>query len=396
MPTAITNSHLTEQSIMRRSLNHQAACIEDLRMLAKRRIPKFAYEYLTNGCNSNQAVSANRQALDALYLHPRYLTSCETPEISCNLMGQQYAAPFGVAPVGLSGLIWPRASEYQARAAHQANIPFILSSLASISIEQAAENAKDNLWFQLYPPTVDEICEDLLRRTWEAGCRHLVVTIDVPSPGYRPADIRNGLSVPPKISARNLWQSMCCPAWSLNTLRNGVPQFATMEPYLPSDANLADVAHYIRNTLKKVVDLPTLKAIRKMWQGKLIVKGILTADDAKRAIGAGADGLIISNHGGRQLDAAIPSLHALAKIRSSIGSDTSLMVDGGVETGVDLARYLANGANAVFAGRAFMYGMGGLGEAGATHTIEIFQRELQQVMEQLRCPAIADLPRFLK
>ncbi|MBN3562724.1 alpha-hydroxy acid oxidase [Aliamphritea spongicola] len=381
---------------MRRSFSERAACIEDLKQLARRRIPKFAYEYLVNGCNSNCAVNSNRQALDALHLFPRYLTDCPESSLQCELMGQTYAAPFGVAPVGLSGLIWPGASASQARVAHQANIPFVLSSLASISIEQAAELAQENFWFQFYPPTVKEISTDLMARAWNSGCRHLVVTIDVPSAGYRPADIRNGLSVPPKISARNIWQSICRPAWSLATVRHGIPQFASMQPYIPADADLGNVAHYIRNTLKKVVDMSTLASIRKQWQGKLIVKGILTAEDAKRAIAAEADGLIISNHGGRQLDAAVPSLQALKSIRSSISRDTALMVDGGVESGVDIARYLACGADAVFAGRAFMYGVAGLGNDGADYTAALLRRELQQVMEQLRCPTIADLPRFLK
>ena len=381
---------------MRRSFSEQAACIEDLKQLARCRIPKFAYEYLVNGCNSNCAVTGNRQALDSLYLHPRYLTDCPASSLQCELMGQTYAAPFGVAPVGLSGLIWPGASASLARAARQTNIPFVLSSLASISIEQAAELARENFWFQFYPPTVEEISTDLMQRAWNSGCRHLVVTIDVPSAGYRPADIRNGLSVPPKITASNVWQSLCRPAWSLATLRHGIPQFASMQPYIPADANLENVAHYIRNTLKKVVDINTLTAIRKQWKGKLTVKGILTAEDAKRAVAAGADGLIISNHGGRQLDAAIPSLQALKHIRNSIGRDTALMVDGGVESGVDIARYLACGADAVFAGRAFMYGVAGLGDAGADYTAELLRRELQQVMEQLRCPAVAELPRFLK
>ncbi len=381
---------------MRRSLTNRAACIGDLKMLARRRIPGFAFEYLANGCNSNRSLSGNREALDSLYLHPRYLTDCDSSSLQCTLMGQRYSAPFGIAPVGLSGLIWPGASASQAHAARQANIPFVLSSLASISIEQAAEQAQENFWFQFYPPTLNEVSEDLLQRAWNSGCRHLVVTIDVPSPGYRPADIRNGLSVPPKISVRNIWQSICHPAWSIATLRHGLPQFASMKPYIPARSDMADVAHYIRNTLKKVVDIKTLKTIRQQWQGKLIIKGILTVEDAKRAVSAGADGLIISNHGGRQLDAAIPSLHALSTIRRSIGSETALMVDGGVESGVDIARYLACGADTVFAGRAFMYGTAGLGNAGASHTTEILLRELQQVMEQLRCPTVADLPRFLK
>ncbi len=381
---------------MPKTLIQQAACIADLKNLAEKRIPRFAYEYLSGGCNSNHVVNKNRQALNDLTLFPKYLKTCNSIDLSTGILGQKFAVPIGIAPIGLSGLIWPRASEYQARAAKKSNIPFVLSSLSSISIEQAAEFSGNNFWFQLYPPTIPEICTDLLTRAWDAGCRNLVVTIDVPSPGRRPCDMRNGLSVPPKISLQSILQTMVRPQWCAQTLLNGMPQFATMKPYIPPNADLKDVAHYIRNTLKKVVDLSTLEGIRQQWQGNLIVKGVLTKEDAQLAVSAGADALIISNHGGRQLDAATSSLTALSDIRQHLNSNVTLIVDGGVESGVDIARFIASGADLVLAGRAFMYGVGALGEKGAMHTIDLLTDELTQVLEQLRCATPADLPLHLK
>ncbi|MEH6577245.1 MAG: alpha-hydroxy acid oxidase [Amphritea sp.] len=378
------------------SMLHKAASIADLKLIAQKRIPSYAFEYLAGGCNSNSCVQRNREALDQLRLQPQYLKSSTSASLDTEILGQQYNAPFGVAPLGLSGLIWPRASEYHATSARESNIPFILSSLASISIEEAAKFAGDNFWFQLYPPSDPKIRTDLLRRAWDSGCRHLVVTIDVPVAGRRPKDIRNGLSVPPKISPRSIWQTMQRPAWALATAFEGMPQFATMTQYMEGLSSLKDVANYIRNTFKEVVDQKMLQLIRDEWQGQLIVKGILNAEDAERALEAGANALIVSNHGGRQLDAAQTTIEALTEVHAAVGSKTTIMVDSGVESGVDIARFIASGAKMVFAGRAFMYGVGALGKHGAQHTTDLLTAELYQVMEQLRCPTTVKLPQHLK
>ncbi|MGY8869151.1 MAG: alpha-hydroxy acid oxidase [Pseudomonadales bacterium] len=380
---------------MPESLLQRAACVEDMKILTRRRIPRFAFEYLAGGCNAENTLRQNRQALDQVYLQPSYLSTSAGADLSTEVFGQQYAAPFGVAPLGLSGLIWPKASEFQASAAREANIPYILSTLASTSIERAAECAGDNFWFQLYPPSDLDIRADLMRRAEAAGCRHLVVTIDVPAAGRRPRDIRNGLAVPPKISVDSIAQTMLRPSWAMATALQGMPQFASMMPYMKNMSNLRDIANYIRTTLKDVVDYPMLQQIRHAWSGKLIVKGILSVSDAELALAAGADGLIVSNHGGRQLDAAYPSVSALKEIVAAVGDRTVVMVDSGVESGPDIARFLAQGAQMVFAGRAFMYGVGAFGEPGAAHTIELLRNELLQVMEQLRCPTPHQLPQYL-
>lgn len=380
---------------MAEALLRQAASIADLKALAKARIPGFAFDYLSGGCNDENAVLQNRQALDRVYLQPRYLQSSAGVDMSANIFDRQYAAPFGIAPLGLSGLIWPRASEYHAAAAREANIPYVLSTLSSISIEAAAELAQENLWFQLYPPTDPAILNDLLDRAAIAGCENLVVTVDVPAAGRRPRDIRNGLSIPPTISTRSLYQSAMRPRWSWATAKEGLPQFACLQPYMRNVDNIRDVANYVRTTLKDVVDEERLRQLRDRWKGRLIVKGILTVEDAECAIAAGADGIIVSNHGGRQLDAAVPAILAVESIVAAVGDHTVVMADGGVESGPDIARFLAQGAEMVFAGRAFMYGVGALGEAGAEHSIDILRAELNQVLEQLRCESPLELPEYL-
>lgn len=380
---------------MSAKLMSKAACIADLKRRAKWRIPRFAYEYLSGGCNDELALRNNRRALDQIYLHPKYLTKSSGANLAIKLFDQYYDSPFGIAPLGLSGLIWPNASQYHASAALNANIPFILSTLSSTSIEQAAQCAGKNFWFQLYPPADIEIRSDLMKRAKDSGCQHLVVTIDVPAAGRRPRDIKNGLSVPPKINIKTVMQTAMCPAWALESAKQGMPQFASMMPYMKNIDNLHDIANYIRTTLKDVVDFNMLVQLRQEWSGKLIVKGILSVEDAEQALAAGADGLIVSNHGGRQLDAACSSITALQQIVAAVGHRTVVMVDSGVESGPDIARFLAQGAQMVFAGRAFMYGVAAFGEQGAQHSIDLLHTELLQVMEQLRCQLPSDLKKHL-
>lgn len=366
-------------------LKKTSACVADLKKRAKRRIPGFAFDYVEGGCNSEVAVTNNRAALDAVKLRADYLVPYIAPDLSTQLLGQRYSAPFGIAPLGLTGIVWPNATLFHAKAAKQSNIPFVLSTLSTSSIEQSAECAEENFWFQLYPPADLAIRADLIKRAEAVGCKNLVVTIDVPAAGQRPRDIKNGLAIPPRISPKSVLQSALCPAWSIATLSAGLPQFASITPYMKDVSNMEDVANYIRTALKDVVDQAMLKTIRDSWQGNLIVKGINNVGDALLAVEAGADGIIISNHGGRQLDAAQSPVETVSHIKAALPEHIEIMVDSGVESGVDIARFLAQGASAVFAGRAFLYGVGAHGEQGAQHTIDIFRDELTQVMSQLHC-----------
>ena len=379
---------------MSEKLLSRAATITDLKKIAKSRIPGFAFEYIMSGCNNDCAVTNNRLKLDQINLNPRNLNRAAQVDLTTTLFGQSYASPFGIAPIGLSGVAWPRASEFHAQAAHQHNIPLILSSVSTTSIETAASYAKGNLWFQLYPPKDLRIRADMLDRAHRAGCRNLVVTIDVPSLSWRPRDIKNGLAIPPRISFKSIYQTMTHPLWAIATAKKGMPKFETLEPYIEKNLSLKQTAQNIRHALREVVDENVLKHIRDNWQGNLIVKGILSVDDALSAVDCGADGLIISNHGGRQLDAAVSPVQVLTDIKEQVGDQLIVMADSGVESGVDIARYLACGAQMVFAGRAFMYGVSALGQQGAAHTITILNSELTQILEQLRCSRPAELPNF--
>jgi len=386
---------LIRGEIMAQNLLNKAACIADLKTRAKARIPKYAFEYLTGGCNQEVTLRQNRHALDRIYLEPKYLSTSQGANLETQIFSKIYSAPFGIAPLGLTGLIWPKAADFHARAAHNANIPYVLSTLSSTSIEQAAQCAGDNLWFQLYPPADLEIRADLLARAQAVGCQHLVVTIDVPAAGRRPRDIRNGLAVPPKIGVNSIAQSIIRPAWSLATVRHGLPEFASMMPYMKNVKNMRDIANYIRTSLKDVVDQKMLEQLRKDWPHKLIVKGVISVADAQRALQAGADGIIVSNHGGRQLDASRASISVLPEIVAAVGDKMVVMVDSGVESGPDIARFLAQGAQMVFAGRAFMYAVGAFAEPGAEHCIDLLRSELLQVLEQLRCPTPCQLADYL-
>ena len=373
----------------------RAACIADLKKLAKSRIPGFSFDYVENGCNNNVALHSNRQALDAIKLEPNYFSPAETANLSVEVFGQQYSAPFGIAPIGLSGVVWPNASAYHAKAAHETNIPFILSSVSTTSIEKAAALAQQNFWFQLYPPKDIKIRDDLLKRAADAGCKTLVVTIDVPSASWRPNDIRNGLAVPPRISPKSIFQSAMRPAWSMSTLRTGMPQFETLKPYLSNTKSLKETARLIRHTLREVVDESIIRQIRDDWEGNLVIKGINSLKDAQTAAQCGADGIIVSNHGGRQLDAAQSPVTLLPSIVDHVGDEVTVMADSGVASGIDIGRYLACGARMVFSGRAFIYGTAALGPKGGQHTHHILYSELKQLLEQLHCSSVSHLNDYL-
>ena len=381
---------------MVQTLIRKSACVADLKKRAKRRIPKFAFDYIEGGCNSELAVKNNREALDDVFLRPEYLQTYSKPDLGVELFGKQYSAPFGIAPLGLTGLVWPDASAMHARAALKANIPYVLSTVSTISIEEAAKNAEDNLWFQLYPPADEVILDDMLERLRAVGCQNLVVTIDVPTPSRRISAIKSGLAVPPKITANSVFESAMRPLWSIATVKAGLPQFATLRPYIKDAKNIEDIATFIRVTLRDVVDENSLIKLRDKWKGTLIVKGISHVDDAIALKEIGVDGIIVSNHGGRQLDASLPPAETLADIVDTVGSELTVMADSGVETGVDIARYLALGAEAVFAGRAFLYGVAAHGEQGAEHSIDLLRDELEQVMSQVHCANPALMHQYLE
>ena len=367
----------------------------DLKKKAKSRMPKFAFDYLEEGCMEDVGVRRNYRAIDDIQLRGNLLTPFDTCDLTVEVFGHRYAAPFGVAPVGLQGLMWPKTPEYLAKAAADKNIPFILSTVSSASLEKIAEISEGKAWFQLYNPTSDDIRSQLLTRIEEAAYPVLVVTVDVPTFGYRPRDIRNGLAMPPKMTLRNFIQMAISPRWLMETALAGQPEMQTLKPYMTMDGKTEELAAFMNRTVMGRVDAEGLKPIRDMWKGPLVLKGLITDDDVMSAIKLGADGVIISNHGGRQLDCSEAPVEPLQRLSLKYKGKIKFFMDSGVRSGSNVAGALASGAEMIFMGRPFVYGVGALGEKGAYHTINAFYRQLEQIMNQLRCKSVSDLPNHL-
>ncbi|MDB4286369.1 alpha-hydroxy-acid oxidizing protein [bacterium] len=377
------------------SPNSQYPSIADLRKKASKRIPKFAFEYLIGGANDEVNLVKNTAEIREVELMPQYLERPEQVDLGTTLFGQRYNAPFGIAPIGLQGLIWPNSSEILAKAAVRQNIPFVLSTVTTSSIERIGEITEGKFWFQLYHPAEDKVRDDVLRRVEEAGSEVLVALADTPSFGYRYRDIRNGLSMPPKMSVKNILQVMGKPSWAMQTLYHGQPNFASLKPYMPKNLNLSQLGKFMNETFEGRLTGDKLAILRDKWKGKLVVKGIVNEQDAEKAIRLGVDGIIVSNHGGRQLDAGQSAIKPLAHLASTYGDKLTVMMDSGIRSGPDIACSLASGAKFAFLGRAFMYGVGALGAQGGDHTISILKAQLKQIMEQLGCDKVLDLPRHL-
>ena len=341
--------------------NSKYPSIEDLRKRAQQRIPKFVFEYLDGGCNEYVNLHRNTAEVQEVQLKPSYLKAYKSSTIKTTLFGVEYDAPVGVAPIGLQGLVWPNASEILAKAAHKHNIPFILSTVATSSIERISELTEGKAWFQLYHPTEDSLRDDLINRASAAQCPVLVVLCDVPTFGYRPHDIRNGLSMPPSMSIQNILQILSKPKWALETLRHGQPTFATLKPYIPAGLDLKQFGKFMDDTFSGRLNEEKIKPIRDMWKGKLVLKGVATEADTKEAIRLGFDGIIVSNHGGRQLDAGESTIKPLKSIAEKYGDQIEIMMDSGLRSGPDIARSIATGAKFTFMGRSFMYGTAALG-----------------------------------
>lgn len=376
-------------------INPKYPDIPYLREKAKRRIPGFAFDYLDGGCNAEINLDRNTREIREIQLKPYYLRDYNEISMETELFGKKYSAPFGISPIGLQGMIWPGASEILAKAAFEENIPYILSTVGTASIEKIAEITEGSAWFQLYHPVEDSLRDDLLRRTAEAGIDVLVILADVPSFGYRSKEIRNGLAIPPRMTWRNMVQIASRPNWALSTLMHGQPHFETLKPYIPEGMNLKHLGLFMNKTFNGKLNEERVKVLRDKWKGKLVIKGIATEEDAARAIELGLDGIIVSNHGGRQLDMGESSINPLKRIANLYGDKTTIMMDSGIRTGPDIANTLASGAQFTFLGRSFMYGVGALGKKGGRHTIGILKKQLLQVMQQVCCERVEDLKRHL-
>ena len=368
--------------------------LTDLEKKAKRRIPPFMFAYLDAGTGRDFAKDANEAAYREISLTPQFLRGRVAADTSTTLLGKVYGAPFGVAPIGLSSTIWPGAEQILARAAKAHNFPYALSTVAGDSIERVSKVGGDITWFQLYPPADRDMCLDMMRRARECGVDTLVVTADVPAPSRRERMRLSGGPVGSRgksmYTPRVIMQSMSRPEWALRLLANGGPRFRNIEPYSDRFGGMA-VTEFIGSQLNGGLDWDYLDIIRDRWPGKLLLKGILHGQDAERAARAGVDGLVISNHGGRQLDAAPHPLHQLPHIRAVVGNKMPLIVDSGIRSGLDVAKAIASGADFVLIGRSFLYAVAALGKRGGEHAATVLTEELQDVMRQLGVASIDGL-----
>lgn len=368
--------------------------LTDLEKKAKRRIPPFMFAYLDAGTGRDFAKDANEAAYREISLTPQFLRGRVAADTSTTLLGKVYGAPFGVAPIGLSSTIWPGAEQILARAAKAHNFPYALSTVAGDSIERVSKVGGDITWFQLYPPADRDMCLDMMRRARECGVDTLVVTADVPAPSRRERMRLSGGPVGSRgksmYTPRVIMQSMSRPEWALRLLANGGPRFRNIEPYSDKFGGMG-VTEFIGSQLNGGLDWDYLDIIRDRWPGKLLLKGILHGQDAERAARAGVDGLVISNHGGRQLDAAPHPLHQLPHIRAVVGNKMPLIVDSGIRSGLDVAKAIASGADFVLIGRSFLYAVAALGKRGGEHAATVLTEELQDVMRQLGVASIDGL-----
>ncbi|QBK32453.1 alpha-hydroxy-acid oxidizing protein [Roseitalea porphyridii] len=366
----------------------RAASIADLRELARRRIPRFAFDLVDGGAEDERNLRRNVEAFGEVELTPRYMIDVGAVETGVTVFGRDYALPLGMAPIGMLNAFWPDADVILARLCKRENIPYVASSAASTTLEKLAEAADGNGWFQLYVSGDANVTESLVARAEAAGYDVLMVTADVPAAGKRDRDIRNQLSVPFRFTPGVLAQLAGRPVWSLASLRNGTPNVANYADLLSSATSYADVQKTLITPRFTWADLERL---RERWKGRLLVKGILHPDDADRCARIGCDGIVVSNHGGRQVAFGPASVEALPAIAEAVKGRLTVLLDSGIRRGSDVIRAKALGADLVLAGRALAFGVGAGGAAGAQRGIDILKLELVRALGQLGTPCYATI-----
>jgi L-lactate dehydrogenase (cytochrome) len=367
-------------------LHRHYPSIDYLRRRARRHIPHFAFEYSDGGSGKDDAgIRRNWTALDAVELVPRYGVMPTLPPCDVELFGRRYAAPIGVAPMGGPAIIWPGGDIHLARAAQRARIPYTLSTAGGATIEQIAAVAPDVFWFQLYRLAANQhaIGLDLVRRAEAAGCRTLVLTLDVPVRTTRPREVATGIAGAFNVNLVIVSQIARAPGWAMAVWKYGVPRFANLRSYVGPNASLNEVIAFGQREMRGAFTWDEVQMYRDRWKGTLVVKGVLHPQDAEKAMSLGVDGLIVSNHGGRQIEALPASIDALPAIVRQVGKRATVMMDSGVRSGSDVARACALGASAAFAGKAFLWGLGALGEEGPGHVIDLLIEEMQAALGQL-------------
>ena len=364
--------------------------IEDLRKLAKKRLPRIAYDFIEGGTDDEVGLTTNEQAFLQARVVPRYLVDVTVRDQSTTLFGRTYSSPIGIAPTGLAGLFRRGADLMLAQAARDANVPFIMSGASTASIEDLGKLAPDHGWYQLYSAKDQSISEDMIKRAGEAGLKTLVFTVDIPEGSNRERNIRNGWGRPLKLTWSGKLEALGHPAWMLEWLRHGTPYFDNWAKYAPAkDANA--IADFVAGQTRAPMTWTHVERYRELWKGNLVLKGIMHPDDAVRAHSLGVDGIMVSNHGARQLDRAPSPLQVLPVIRDAVGDKMTLMLDGGIRRGFDALIARCTGAKFCFVGRPTLYGVTAGGTAGAAMALRIFRREIDISMAQMGATAIDDL-----
>jgi L-lactate dehydrogenase (cytochrome) len=374
----------------------RAASVYDYRRLAKKRVPHFLFEYLDGGSYAEITKNRNRTDLESLALRQRVLRDVSSIDTSVQLFGQNYEMPVGLAPVGLAGM-YARRGELQAvRAAEAAGVPFALSTVGVCTIAEVADAASRPFWFQLYMIRDRAFMRDMLALASESECSALIFTVDMPVPGSRYRDYRSGLAGESWLSGniKRLSQAALRPRWAWDVGLLGRPhQLGNVAPVLGKKSGLEDFMAWMQNNFDPSVSWKDLEFVRKHWDGPIIIKGILDPDDAREAVAAGIDGIIVSNHGGRQLDGVMSSVNALPNIADAVGDKLTILADGGVYSGLDVVRMLALGAHSVLLGRSWVYALAACGQAGIEHVLELIRKEMHVAMALTGCRVIADIDR---
>lgn len=377
-------------------LNAKYPALSDLKAKAKRRIPHFAWEYLDSATGDEATLHRNRSELDKIRFAPRGLRGEIKPDISTTFLGTEYSAPFGIAPVGMSGLMWPGAERSLSAHAKAHNIPYSLSTVAAATPEDVADNIDGNGWFQMYPPRDKDIRVDMLKRVKDAGFNSLAVTIDVPAPSMRERQLRGGLVQPPRLTPRILAQVMRCPEWAIRTALHGSPHMKMIDGYaeqVMKDAGTLPSNNHVGYLLRTAPDPSYIEALRQEWDGPLIVKGVMNPGDAAPLADMGVDAIWVSNHAGRQFAGGPATIEVLPSIRAA--TPLPLIFDSGIEGGLDIIRALALGADFVMMGRAWHYALGALGEKGPAHLHQILCEDMRSNMAQIAAKTLGDLPDLL-
>jgi L-lactate dehydrogenase (cytochrome) len=368
-------------------------CIEDLRQLAHRKVPRAFIDYAESGSYAEQTLHANRADLERIAFRQRILHDVGNRTTSTTILGEPAALPLALAPIGLCGMQHGDGEILACRAAQAAGIPFTLSTMSICSIEDVAGAVEKPFWFQLYVMKDRGYIRALIERAAAAKCSALVLTVDLQVIGQRHRDLKNGMSVPPEIRLSNLIDIATKPVWALSVARGKRKTFGNIAGHYPGMSGVTVLSKWIAEQFDPTLSWKDVEWIRSLWPGKLILKGILDVEDARLAVKTGAAALIVSNHGGRQLDGAPSSISALPAIADAVGGDIEVMFDGGIRSGQDIARALAFGARSCMSGRAYIYGLGALGQAGVARAIEIMRNELDTTMALIGVTRVADINR---